>query len=175
MRRLVVLMEWSSLRVPAMMIGLAAGVQCAAVVGFHLAISSDGPCPTALLRAMFRISFYLPTLQIVSLALAAKLIEVEYRLKRSWFTSPAIALPPGAWAGSFFEFFYPKKKYEKIFVPTIADMRVEYYQALADGRTHKAKIIRLQGYYFLVKAAGADTWLGRVASALMKFFSGPVL
>lgn len=65
-----------------------------------------------------------------------------------------IRRPPGSSLRSAAEFFYSPKVVERIVNPTIAELQVEYCQALAEKRSVKAVWIRIRGTWSLFKALG---------------------
>jgi hypothetical protein len=52
---------------------------------------------------------------------------------------------PGARLNNLAEEWFSKKCYEQILRPMLAEMQHEYLEALSQGRTRKAKLIRLRG------------------------------
>jgi len=67
--------------------------------------------------------------------------------------SARVKKPPGHLLLVITEFLYPRKRYEQVFVPTIDDLRLEHAQALAAGRTLKAKWIHARGVAGALMAA----------------------
>jgi hypothetical protein len=60
--------------------------------------------------------------------------------------------------------FSSRSNYEQIYSQIVADMREEYFDALAAGELWRAKFVRLRGYYSLLNAACLGTlvrWLAR--------------
>lgn len=53
--------------------------------------------------------------------------------------------PPGCQLNSWARFVYPKKTYERVFMPLIADVQAEYIEALDQGQHGKAQWIRWRG------------------------------
>ncbi|HEV7689770.1 MAG TPA: GcrA family cell cycle regulator [Hyphomonadaceae bacterium] len=69
-------------------------------------------------------------------------------------SKPKIHRPPGGFLLSLSRFIYPKRMFERIFEPTISDMREEFYQALSEGKVWKAKYIVVRGHVAVFNAAG---------------------
>ena len=63
---------------------------------------------------------------------------------------------PGGKLASILSTLYSKKKYEAIFRQAIADMREEYFEALAAGKTRKAKWIWFRGVWSIWAAIVMD-------------------
>ena len=63
---------------------------------------------------------------------------------------------PGGKLASYLSTLYCKKKYETVFQQTIADMREEYFEALAAGYRTKAAWIRVRGTYSVLAAVFMD-------------------
>jgi hypothetical protein len=63
--------------------------------------------------------------------------------------------PPGHRLLLVAELVFSRRSFEEILVPTIADMRIEYCDALAAGRRGKAWWVHLRGYISFVAAVGA--------------------
>jgi hypothetical protein len=76
-----------------------------------------------------------------------------------------IVRPPGHRLLSVIEFFCPRTAYQAIVVQSAADMRQEYYEALAAGRKFKAFWVRVRGTYALLKALGLSQFL-RIAAEI---------
>ena len=70
--------------------------------------------------------------------------------------TPRIARPPGVYLLMFAEFVYSRKKYERVLLPTVTDMREEYYEALAAGRIEKSRWVRIRGLGSFWLAIAAD-------------------
>ena len=67
-----------------------------------------------------------------------------------------IAGAPGRHLDSLVSFLYSKKKYDRVFAPTIGDMRQEYFDALLEGNSRKARWIWARGILSVLAAAVAD-------------------
>jgi hypothetical protein len=67
---------------------------------------------------------------------------------------PRIVRPPGAWLRSWADFFCSSKTMERIVSPSISDMQVEYFEALAKGNRAEAEWVRLRSYWCFWKALG---------------------
>jgi hypothetical protein len=68
----------------------------------------------------------------------------------------SIGYPPGFKLLAFAEFLLSKKNFNDICVPTIADMREEYNEALLQNRIWKARWVRIRGTYSFFAAIGLD-------------------
>jgi hypothetical protein len=60
---------------------------------------------------------------------------------------------PGKGLIGFAEFFFSRKDREHLAQP-ILDMRLEYYEALAEKRTWKARVVLVRGYFSFFSAVG---------------------
>jgi hypothetical protein len=78
-------------------------------------------------------------------------------------SAASIARPPGFWLISTAEFLMSKKQFCTLVVPTIADMREEYYQALAQNRIWKARWVRIRGTWSFFAAIRNDRLLAMVS------------
>ena len=67
--------------------------------------------------------------------------------------------PPGAWCFALVDFFCGPKTLERIVQPIIAEYQEEYFTARAQGRTWKARWVRIRGPLTLCKALGVFTLL----------------
>ena len=76
--------------------------------------------------------------------------------------SRAVTPPPGIWLNQLAEFFASSKMYGHCLCPAIDDMRHEYYEALAKGRTMKARWIRIAGCWAFWKTWGLATVVNTV-------------
>lgn len=65
-----------------------------------------------------------------------------------------IVKPPGSVMQSVAEFLCSRKTLEQVVKPIIADMRFEYWEALARGRTKKAAFVRIRALLSLCFALG---------------------
>jgi hypothetical protein len=65
----------------------------------------------------------------------------------------AIARAPGWRLNAFAKFVFPKKIYERVLQPTLADLESEYAEALAEGDVLKAKWVKVRGIYSFWAAA----------------------
>lgn len=77
-----------------------------------------------------------------------------------------LANAPGDKLSKLVQFIYTKKTFERVFVPTIADGREEYFEALAAGENWKAKWRHLQIYLSVLSAV--VVWFG---TSVVKRFS----
>jgi hypothetical protein len=64
-----------------------------------------------------------------------------------------VSRPPGSWLLALAEFFCSRKTYTGIFLPTIIDLRVEYCEALDQGKIWKARWVLLRGWCSFWNAA----------------------
>jgi hypothetical protein len=76
-----------------------------------------------------------------------------------------LSIPAGNGLLAFAEFFFNRKKYQEIFIPIVADMREEYFEAMAQNRIGKARWVRVRGTYSFFAAIGLDR-----AFAFVSFF-----
>ncbi len=68
----------------------------------------------------------------------------------------AVQLPPGHLLILFADFFFSRRKNERLFLPLISDMREEYYQASAENRLWKARWVQIRGAWSFFAVIGAD-------------------
>lgn len=109
------------------------------------------------------------TLMVV-LVVELKTIELLYLLLRGVVTGDKrnIVRPPGSFLRGIAEFFFSKKTLELVIAPVIADMQLEYCEAVAADRRLKASWIRLRGYWSLFKAVGLYSLLRTVSQMWRK-------
>jgi hypothetical protein len=69
---------------------------------------------------------------------------------------PKIKPAPGTKLLSFVEFFYSPETVEEVFKRIIADWRIEYFEALKQNRTIKARWISVRYRYSFVVAMGVS-------------------
>ena len=81
------------------------------------------------------------------------------------FDASVVLKAPGISMLAVAEFVFSKKQNEKVFVPIIADMREEYFEALSQSRIWKARWVRIRGTYSFFAAMGLDR-----AFAFVSFF-----
>jgi hypothetical protein len=62
--------------------------------------------------------------------------------------------PPGSRLISFADFLFSKKINEQVFLPLVADWRTEYFEALKQGRTIKARWISIRYTHSFLLAMG---------------------
>lgn len=65
-----------------------------------------------------------------------------------------ILRPPGSRLRSLADFFLSKKTMKRVVNPILADLQLEYCEALAEGRTAKAFWVCVRGYCTFWKALG---------------------
>jgi hypothetical protein len=59
--------------------------------------------------------------------------------------APQLRRAPGARLDAFASFFFSKRTYATVLKPHLADMQEEYFEALSEGRWHKARWVRVRG------------------------------
>lgn len=57
-----------------------------------------------------------------------------------------ISRPPGLRLSALADFFCSPKTMERVVLPILSDLQTEYFDALAEGKTVKARWIRVRGY-----------------------------
>jgi hypothetical protein len=62
----------------------------------------------------------------------------------------SISRPPGQLLDEVFKVVFPPKLFERVIRPVIADMQIEYFDALHSGRPTLARWVRARGYGILV-------------------------
>ena len=73
-----------------------------------------------------------------------------------YFGRNRIRNTPGSLLINVLSFLYSKKKFERVFVPAISDMREEYSEALLAGKNSKAKWVWTRGVLSVWTAALTD-------------------
>lgn len=69
-------------------------------------------------------------------------------------SKPKLISPPGSWARAVLSFVFSKKTFEQVYAQGIADLRDDYFEALAEGRLWEARKIVLSYYIRLVLTIG---------------------
>jgi hypothetical protein len=75
---------------------------------------------------------------------------------------PKLVGAPGQRLNKLASFLYSKGKYDKVFAPTIGDMRQEYFEALSEGKTRKARWVWARGILSVLAAVVADVPLSLI-------------
>ncbi|HSG39540.1 MAG TPA: hypothetical protein VLE27_07860 [Thermoanaerobaculia bacterium] len=70
---------------------------------------------------------------------------------------PKVKRPPGSKLMEVADFFFSSKTVEKVYAPLIADLQLEYIDALSRGRRHKARWVRMRGYWSFWNAVGLQS------------------
>lgn len=78
--------------------------------------------------------------------------------------------PPGTYVRSVLAFLLPKSAFDSIFSQQILDMREEYFEALDDGRSNKARWIVVRDHFRIVITLTAylAASLGKTVAAVWK-------
>lgn len=119
----------------------------------------------ACLAILYVLRSYILSTVIVAgaILIAVGLTTLAYKLvtsrlaaekKKSPVAKSKIRKAPGANLLSLVEFFYSQKTVEEVFKPIIADWRTEYFDALEQGRTFKARWICVRYRYSFIAAIG---------------------
>jgi len=77
-------------------------------------------------------------------------------LKMSQRGSDKFIKPPGSRVLQIAQFCYSRKKYERIFLQTAADMREEYFEACSAGQIWKARWVHVRGVWSFYAAVLTD-------------------
>lgn len=87
-------------------------------------------------------------------------------------SKPSLVRPPGSRVYAVLDFVYSRKTMERVFAPGLADMRDEYFAALAACRPWKARWVVLAYYWSVVKMIPlhAIVALGKEAFEIWKWF-----
>lgn len=80
--------------------------------------------------------------------------------------------PPGHLLSAFADFFCSPKTVERVLAPIISDLQVEYVEALAAGRTVKARWVRARGYWAFFKAVALYSLLKALVDVWRKLSAG---
>ncbi len=91
--------------------------------------------------------------------------------QRTGSRSSRVVSAPGAGLLWFADFFYSRKDADEALKPVVEDMRLEYFDACANGRVAKANWIRVRGTSAFVYAACRVTPLGKVVASVWGIFS----
>ncbi len=83
-------------------------------------------------------------------------LDVRRETSRSIGTQSMSFSAPGAILFQILDFTVSKKTFETIYVPIIADMREEYFEAHSQNRIWKARWVRIRGTYSFFAAMGLD-------------------
>jgi hypothetical protein len=73
-----------------------------------------------------------------------------------------IVRPPGSKLLSFADIFCSSKTIERVIIPNISDMRIDYCNALAEKKNTKAVFVRIRGYWSFWKALGLHTLIQNI-------------
>lgn len=101
--------------------------------------------------------------QKVALSSLWALVQILGRLLVTGYTAlarlptkaPRVHRPPGSGLLRVAEFVYSKRSYQEVLAPTIWDMQAEHFEALAAGRSIKARWITVRGRWSFLAAASA--------------------
>jgi hypothetical protein len=95
-----------------------------------------------------------------------------YKLFRRIVPSASVARPPGARLHEWASFLYSNKTRERVFDPMLADMREEYFEALAKGRKWKARweVLKYYGQFARVIPFHALVAIGKQIVEIWKLF-----
>jgi hypothetical protein len=80
----------------------------------------------------------------------------------------SIKKAPGATLLILVEYLYPPKTVEEVFKPTVADLRIEYFDALKDGKSRKAVWIRIRCTFGFIMAMGLSKALSIIRSVAQR-------
>ena len=81
------------------------------------------------------------------------LSALEGALEKKEKTGPRLILPPGAWLRNVLHVIYPPKTAERVFDQTIADMRLEWEEAMIHDQKWLAGWVRVRGVLTVVLTA----------------------
>lgn len=89
-----------------------------------------------------------------------------------WPRSDRVSSAPGARLLWLADFLYSRKSLDNMLAPAVDDMRYEYFAALSEGRSFKAKWVRVRGTWDFLRTAGRLTAesVGGVIAWLWKLF-----
>lgn len=98
------------------------------------------------------------------LAIAEELRELlqDVHLKHHLKAPSSIRRAPGSILLQIADFFYSPKTVESVFRPIVNDWRIEYFEALQDGRTMKAHWISARYSYHFIIRMGMNTFMSFV-------------
>ena len=112
---------------------------------------------TFLLPAALLADFFYPP--------ASRLIDPWFRFLM-WFYIPSafvaraavrsldgqVSRPPGSFVRRILSALYSRKSFERVFAPTLADMQLEYFEALSEGKPWKARWVLVRDHMALLSA-----------------------
>ena len=94
----------------------------------------------------------------------ARVVLLEVLLEKKEKTGPRLILPPGAGLRDMLHVIYSPKTAEEVFDQTIADMQLEWQEAMLHDQKRLAHWVRVRGVLtvFLAVLAHAVTTLGSI-------------
>jgi hypothetical protein len=96
-----------------------------------------------------------------------KLVDLVVNLRRGHERS--ISRPPGSFLVTAARLVYSRRTYTTVFEPNISDMRIEYFEALAENHRGQARWIEIRGHLiFVAMLAHATASCGKVVSKIWK-------
>ena len=103
-------------------------------------------------------------LEALAAQIAARVAALEAALEKKENNGPGLILPPGTGLRDMLHVIYSPKIAERVFDPTIADMQLEWGEAMIHDRTWLARWIRVRGVLtvLLTVLAQAVTALGSI-------------
>jgi len=118
---------------------------------------------------------YRTHLEIASFQLEDRRRKMRFFTPTLWFTAimgsiskPNISHPPGSLMQSLAEFLCSRKSYEQVAKPIIADLQVEYFEALTQRRKFKALYIRCRYFCSFCIALGLISLIKKFVEAWRK-------
>lgn len=92
-------------------------------------------------------------------AVAGWVVQTRSALGGVFRREPAEGAGPGGWMFAIADFFCTRGKMEGVVKPLLADLRCEYTEAVREGRTWKARWIRVSYVWHFFNALGpASLW-----------------
>ena len=92
-----------------------------------------------------------------------RFVGLEWTTKER--NEPRLMLPPGARIRAILHTIYPRKTAERVFDQTIADMQLEWQEAIIHGRKEQARWVQVRGVLTVFLTAAVH-----VVATLSNFF-----
>ncbi|MBP7779478.1 MAG: hypothetical protein KA371_20360 [Acidobacteria bacterium] len=87
--------------------------------------------------------------------------------------NPRLAPPPGLRLNRFAQWVFSAKTYEQVLQSAIADLQLQYFDALREGRPVKAEWVRLRGYLRFWSHVAAQLPVSMVKVAVRLWYTLP--
>ena len=119
--------------------------QKATLVSLAALVVSLGAGPLSLAGPLVSLAGLVASLGAALVSLAALRASLVMYLEEKENNGPRLILPPGAGLRDMLHVIYPPKTAERVFDPTIADMRLEWEEAMLHDQKWLAHWVRVRG------------------------------